>query len=157
RELAEGETESRIVRGIADRRPGTAAELLEDQELVLGSNAVAGVDHAQRDLVRSRACGSVDLYLAAAAMTDGGDHQVREHPADEPAVGERRWQVATHGRTHRALALLRDGHAFLDDLIGHLGDGDRLAQDWHLPFLDLADLEEVLDEPHHLAAGPVDL
>ena len=90
-------------------------------------------------------------------MADGIDDQVHEHAAQERS-GRRRPAAGRGGRPFEPLAgLLRDGCVLRHDLVGQLGERHRLAHDRHLPFLDLADLEQVLDEPHHLATGPVDL
>ena len=90
-------------------------------------------------------------------MPEGVDHQVDEHALQERAVAARRRQVGPDRDPEPPPGLLGHRPVLARHLVHHLGEHDRLACDRHLPLLDLADLEEVLDEPHHLPAGALDV
>src|SRR5581483_1204929 len=156
RELAEREPEPRVADRLRGRRTPDAPELLEHVLDVRFRDAGAAIDHAQHDVRRARVL-RLDAHVRTAAVTEGVGDQVDDHALQEGAIRDDVRQVIRDPDGQHPPRLLRDRRVFDRHLAPDLRQRHASPLDGQLPLLDLRNLEEVLDHPHHLAAGALDL
>ena len=133
-----------------------AAELLEDAAPGPRADAPPVVDDPQRhgaSGARRRAMRTSGLPLWRSAFATRLT-STRLRSARSPTAGG---TGRSGTSTRRRPACSATGAYSRVDLVDDLRQHDPLPRDRHLALLDLGDLEEVLDQAHHLAAGALDL
>ena len=130
--------------------PAHAAELLEDERVVLGCDARAVVAHLDVDppVLRER----LDLDLAAGRrVLDGVVEQVREHLTQPLAVAadERERPVDVRADPHLVLTALGSGRRLLDEL-ADVDVRERVAEAARLDPRRVEDVGDELGEPLRL-------
>src|SRR5690606_8924701 len=142
-------------------------EGLENKLLFIWRNTNTGIDNGE-----ANSAGRVEIaigqltgiwYINAQSNTTvlGKLHRVGEQVLDDLLhallVGiEMRWQVVAHLDLEIQPAILRDMGKVLAEVICQVNHRDIIDDDIHLAFLDLGNIENVVDQVQQVRAGTVD-